>query len=330
MASLSLAQINTLYPVAGQDNDTQGFRDNFTNIQTNFSLLSTAVSSLQGNSSVTPTITSVPVNLNGIGSAGQIAFNNNYFYVCTGVNTWIQIPTVTGSYANANLTSFLSTSNITVKNNIQISSGSLVLTNGNIYANTGVISLVNNSVSVGSRILPSGQGSYSIQIGSSAGAYNQGASAVAIGPYAGYSAQSSYAVAIGSYAGYNGQTTNAVAIGNNAGQSQTAASIILNSSGVNLNDGGRAGFMVSAVRNDATTANTGNVVTFNTSTSELTYTSNLNISTVTLSSMLQLPNLSTIQINSIGTKANGMTVFNGTTGNLQVWNGTKWANIVLN
>ena len=29
--------IDTAYPVAGQDNDSQGFRDNFTNIKTNFS-----------------------------------------------------------------------------------------------------------------------------------------------------------------------------------------------------------------------------------------------------------------------------------------------------
>ena len=31
--------IDSAYPVAGQDNDSQGFRDNFTNIKTNFEML---------------------------------------------------------------------------------------------------------------------------------------------------------------------------------------------------------------------------------------------------------------------------------------------------
>lgn len=39
--------INGNYPVAGQDNDSQGFRDNFTNISNNFSFAATEISALQ-------------------------------------------------------------------------------------------------------------------------------------------------------------------------------------------------------------------------------------------------------------------------------------------
>lgn len=39
--------IDGAYPVAGQDNDSQGFRDNFTNIKTNFTYAATEISELQ-------------------------------------------------------------------------------------------------------------------------------------------------------------------------------------------------------------------------------------------------------------------------------------------
>lgn len=39
--------IDTAYPVAGQDNDSQGFRDNFTNIKTNFEFAAEEIDDLQ-------------------------------------------------------------------------------------------------------------------------------------------------------------------------------------------------------------------------------------------------------------------------------------------
>jgi hypothetical protein len=39
--------IDTTYPIAGQDNDSQGFRDNFTNIKTNFGYAETELDDLQ-------------------------------------------------------------------------------------------------------------------------------------------------------------------------------------------------------------------------------------------------------------------------------------------
>jgi len=39
--------VDTTYPIAGQDNDSQGFRDNFTNIKTNFTQAQTEIGDLQ-------------------------------------------------------------------------------------------------------------------------------------------------------------------------------------------------------------------------------------------------------------------------------------------
>jgi hypothetical protein len=75
--------------------------------------------------------------------------------------------------------------------------------------------------------------------------------------------------------------------------------------------------------------------TSNVTISNLTVTSNANINGnitatgITLTSAIQFANLSTTQINAIGTLSRGMTVYNYSTGNIQVYNGTKWANITL-
>jgi hypothetical protein len=41
------SNINTTYPIAGQDNDTQGFRDNFSNIKNSFTAASNEITSIQ-------------------------------------------------------------------------------------------------------------------------------------------------------------------------------------------------------------------------------------------------------------------------------------------
>lgn len=82
-----------------------------------------------------------------------------------------------------------------------------------------------------------------------------------------------------------------------------------------------------------------NVATYlsssNVTIANLTVSTNANIAgnitaaRITLSSAIQFANLTTTQINTISTPANGMTVYNYSTGNIQVYNGTKWANITL-
>jgi hypothetical protein len=50
MASkINITNIDTTYPIAGQDNDTQGFRTNFTNIKNNFVTAASEITQLQGN-----------------------------------------------------------------------------------------------------------------------------------------------------------------------------------------------------------------------------------------------------------------------------------------
>jgi hypothetical protein len=57
---------------------------------------------------------------------------------------------------------------------------------------------------------------------------------------------------------------------------------------------------------------------------------NVNIGGITtLSSAIQFANLTTTQVNAIASPTRGMTVYNYTSGNIQVYNGTKWANLTL-
>ena len=46
-SSINPNNIDTTYPVAGQDNDSQGFRDNFTNLKTNFTYAKSEIEDLQ-------------------------------------------------------------------------------------------------------------------------------------------------------------------------------------------------------------------------------------------------------------------------------------------
>jgi len=50
MSNINANAINTTYPVAGQDNDSQGFRDNFTAIQAGLATAKSEITTLQSNS----------------------------------------------------------------------------------------------------------------------------------------------------------------------------------------------------------------------------------------------------------------------------------------
>ena len=49
MSNITFASINENFPVAGQDNDTQTFRDNFDSIKTALSTAKTEITDLQDN-----------------------------------------------------------------------------------------------------------------------------------------------------------------------------------------------------------------------------------------------------------------------------------------
>lgn len=130
-----------------------------------------------------------------------------------------------------------------------------------------------NSVAVGDGAGQTTQGTGAIAIGR-AGTTNQQPSAIAIGAYAGLTSQGANAIAIGAFSGGINQAANSISIGANAQSS--AAAIVLNASGANLL-GDVAGFYVNPVRNDTTVANTAQVVTYNTTSRELTYANTLNL-----------------------------------------------------
>jgi len=60
--------IDGTYPVAGQDNNSQGFRDNFTNIKTNFQYASDEITELQSKALLKSALTGTTLDNNMLGS----------------------------------------------------------------------------------------------------------------------------------------------------------------------------------------------------------------------------------------------------------------------
>jgi len=61
--------IDTAYPIAGQDNDSQGFRDNFTNIKTNFEFAESEIDDLQSKVLLKAALTGTTLDNNMAGAA---------------------------------------------------------------------------------------------------------------------------------------------------------------------------------------------------------------------------------------------------------------------
>ena len=118
--------IDVTYPIAGQDNDTQGFRDNFSGIKNNFTIAKSEISAIQAVLSSTPAIkTSPPATHSDIGAKGEIAFDSTYLYVCIDTNTWVRagLTDWTGStnvlpmfYGNSNVAAYIPTYSGNVSN----------------------------------------------------------------------------------------------------------------------------------------------------------------------------------------------------------------------
>ena len=71
---INFAAINENFPVAGQDNDTQVFRDNFETIKTNFSTAKTEITDLQDNAARTDGDNDFLYNI-----VGSVTLNDAYF-----------------------------------------------------------------------------------------------------------------------------------------------------------------------------------------------------------------------------------------------------------
>ena len=69
--------INGAYPVAGQDNNSQGFRDNFTNTSTNFQYAADEISDLQSKAVLKQALTGTTLDNNMLGSPLSNALLSN-------------------------------------------------------------------------------------------------------------------------------------------------------------------------------------------------------------------------------------------------------------
>ena len=68
MSNINPNNINGSYPVAGVDNDSQGFRDNFTNIKNNFAYAQSEIDDLQSKAIVKSALTGTTLNNNMAGT----------------------------------------------------------------------------------------------------------------------------------------------------------------------------------------------------------------------------------------------------------------------
>ena len=68
MSNINPNNINGAYPVAGVDNDSQGFRDNFTNIVTNFTYAQSELNDLQSKSILKSALSGTTLNNNMAGT----------------------------------------------------------------------------------------------------------------------------------------------------------------------------------------------------------------------------------------------------------------------
>jgi hypothetical protein len=67
-SAINSQNIDGTYPIAGQDNDSQGFRDNFTNIKTNFQFAANEITDLQNNAVLKSALAGTTLNNNMGGS----------------------------------------------------------------------------------------------------------------------------------------------------------------------------------------------------------------------------------------------------------------------
>ena len=144
-----------------------------------------------------------------------------------------------------------------------------------IGASAGLSAQAANSIAIGTSAASNSQGPNAIAMGLSAASASQGANAVAIGLNAAVSNQGAGAITIGALSG-NNQGANSIAIGSNGvANGQLATSIVINASG-NAITANNSGLYIKPIRNDI--SNIANVVTYNASTNEVTYTNTISLS----------------------------------------------------
>ena len=86
MSNINPNNIDGTFPDAGQDNSSQGFRDNFTNIRNNFSYAQSEISDLQAKAITTSALNGGTLNNNMAYNTIQNAqlFSPSYTYLNIG------------------------------------------------------------------------------------------------------------------------------------------------------------------------------------------------------------------------------------------------------
>lgn len=107
MSQINFAAINENFPVAGQDNDTQVFRDNFDTIKTNFRLAQEEISDLENNTARTDQETEFNNNI-----VSTAVFRNNRDIILDGGA--IAVNQLGVDYANGNYQIFRIGTNVTL------------------------------------------------------------------------------------------------------------------------------------------------------------------------------------------------------------------------
>ena len=111
-SSINPNNIDNAYPVAGQDNDSQGFRDNFTNIKTNFEFAGNEISDLQAKVVLKAALNGTTLN-NNMGDSLLIAAKIQDFSA-TYVDLGTTNGTVTVNYASGHYQIVATDGNITL------------------------------------------------------------------------------------------------------------------------------------------------------------------------------------------------------------------------
>lgn len=128
--------IDGAYPVAGQDNDSQGFRDNFTNTKTNFEYAAAEITDLQSKAILTAPLTGTLTTNNNMNGEVLRNMQLQQFYLTSAEdlgNGNVASPTTTVSYFT---TSSAETATLNTGSNGQVkilcatdvSSGDMVIT----------------------------------------------------------------------------------------------------------------------------------------------------------------------------------------------------------
>ena len=130
-SNINTSNINRSYPIAGQDNDTQGFRDNFTNIAYNLNIAGAEITALQASTYSNAIAASFLTTYTGNISAGNLTVAGNLITNGTKIDAGYQY--------NAPSTNFYYTVNNTVSRFIMdptgsITNGTVVLPSANVDA----------------------------------------------------------------------------------------------------------------------------------------------------------------------------------------------------